>query len=416
MESKVAGTPRGTKNHSKTHRLQSSSMSIGPKMQNVEKKKKEFGVDLLLQLELLESNIKKEIEFYGNDDGHNLDGDEESIHDIYRDGKKIIYNRLTRELDSIQQSFHRKFDLYDKICDANDETQYRTTEIDSLKLKKAQYELKYKKLIAEKAQLQNDYTKLANSHDSSSAKMDGLKDLKDQIGNHVLELNSLKEKNNRDEKSVNELKQLMKDLQESVEFSENEFSTNCLDKFDQIMTGDSSIGSNNNNANDIYKTITALLKQVEKDYEFNGIDPVDEERDHMELKHKLLSYEKARHEMNPILVNEDILTQQDKNQLEIIEEIKDLSEIKRLEDRIIKLLKNKNAPIEMNTSDLDKSTIELSDSYYKKAIVKARGRMVDKQTEYLNKEHELNSKTNDFYSKFLSQLETQLKQNSKEPF
>lgn len=51
----------------------------------------------------------------------------------------------------------------------------------------------------------------------NKANVSSIRDLKDQIANHVLELNDLKEKNTRDLKAVNELKQLMKDLQEGVD-------------------------------------------------------------------------------------------------------------------------------------------------------------------------------------------------------
>ena len=87
-------------------------------MQSVEKKKKELGVDYLIQLELLECNIKKEIEYYNNDDSHNGEREEESIHNVYRDGKVLIFHRLIEELSSIQKMFSKKFDLYDTCLGA----------------------------------------------------------------------------------------------------------------------------------------------------------------------------------------------------------------------------------------------------------------------------------------------------------
>lgn len=86
----------------------------------------------------------------------------------------------------------------------------------------------------------------------------------------------------------------MKDLNESFESWEKEFTTDCLDKFDEMMTN--GLSQSDDSANEIYKAIASLLKKVEKDYDFNAIDPIDEERDNIELKHKLLSLEKAKHE------------------------------------------------------------------------------------------------------------------------
>lgn len=242
--------------------------------------------------------------------------------------------------------------------------------------------------------------------------MSSIRDLKDQIANHVLELNDLKEKNTRDLKAVNELKQLMKDLQEGVDCWENEFTTNCLDKFDEIMNKE--LSDSNESANEIYKSIASLLKKAEKDYDFNAIDPIDEDRDHIELKHKLLSLEKAKHEKKLLLAEEDNLSEDEKSKLDQIENIKSLSEIKALEDKVILLLKKNSVPIEEHIPSLDQETHEVSDSYFKKSIIKARGRLIERQRELLDKEHELNSKTNDFYSNNLSQLETKIKHKSKE--
>lgn len=51
------------------------------------------------------------------------------------------------------------------------------------------------------------------------------------------------------------------------------------------------------NATEIYKSITNLLKKIEKDYKFNAIDPIDEERDYTDLKHKLIAYERHKLQM-----------------------------------------------------------------------------------------------------------------------
>lgn len=174
------------------------------------------------------------------------------------------------------------------------------------------------------------------------------------------------------------------------------------------------LSDSNESANEIYKSIASLLKKAEKDYDFNAIDPIDEDRDHIELKHKLLSLEKAKHEKKLLLAEEDNLSEDEKFKLDQIENIKSLSEIKALEDKVILLLKKNSVPIEEHIPSLDQETHEVSDSYFKKSIIKARGRLIERQRELLDKEHELNSKTNDFYSNNLSQLETKIKHKSKE--
>lgn len=153
-----------------------------------------------------------------------------------------------------------------------------------------------------------------------------------------------------------------------------------------------------------------LLKQAEKEYDFNVIDPVDEDRDQMELRHKLLSFEKSKHEMNPILSYDDNkLSDEDKIQFEQIEHMRDLDEIKRVEDKLVRLLRAKNALPESYTPELDRETLELSDSYYKKAIVRSRTRMVDKQREYVTKETDLNAKINKLHNSKLAQIEAQIR-------
>lgn len=114
------------------------------------------------------------------------------------------------------------------------------------------------------------------------------------------------------------------------------------------------------------------------------------------------------------MVEKDSLSLEEKEKLDEVDSIKDLSEIKALEDKVVLLLKSNNVPIEDYIPDLDQETHKVSDSYYKKSIIKARERLIERQKELLEKEHELNSKNNDFYSNNLSQLETKIKNKSKE--
>jgi hypothetical protein len=163
------------------------------------------------------------------------------------------------------------------------------------------------------------------------------------------------------------------------------------------------------NANDIYKSIIGLLKNIEKDYNFNAIDPIDEERDHVDLKHKLLQLEKHREQMNAMgFRREDRLTQEDQAKIANIQSIKDLNEIKLLENRVIKLLKTRDIEINPQLPHFDPATLDLSDEYYKGVILKARGKMMDKKMDLLNLETEYNSKKKEFYQEKLDQLETDI--------
>jgi hypothetical protein len=215
-----------------------------------------------------------------------------------------------------------------------------------------------------------------------------INECRDSIANKVLEINALKEKKSRDEAHITmpftQMLELLRDLEISLEFAETEFSEKYLDKCEQVLTN-VDFEHSDGFANETYKAIVALLKQAEKEHEFNVIDPVDEDRDHIELKHKLLSFEKSKHEMNPILAHdENRLSDEDKIQFEQIDDMKDLDELKIAEDKLVKLLRAKNGLPDSYTPELDKETLELSDSYYKKAIMRARGRMINKQKEFVD--------------------------------
>jgi signal recognition particle GTPase len=201
-----------------------------------------------------------------------------------------------------------------------------------LEQEKEFFETQSKKLIAEKLKLQKEIKELQeNKTSKNKVTTDSLRELKDYIGTTALELNAQKEKNSRDEKALKELNELLSCLKQNVEYADTEFTTNCLDEFDRRFASET---KNHFNATEIYKSITSLLKKTEKDYDFNAIDPIDEERDYMDLKQKLIQLEKHREQMGPITSREDFLTQSDKESIDKIEDIKDLNALKCLEDKI----------------------------------------------------------------------------------
>ena len=244
-----------------------------------------------------------------------------------------------------------------------------------------------------------------------------INECRNSIADKVIEINSIRERNRQKDgvamsTPYKHVLSLLNELESSLDIADNEFSEKYLDQCEQVLT---KIDFENCEgfANETFKAIMNLLKQAEKEYDFNVIDPVDEDRDQMELRHKLLSFEKSKHEMNPILAHdENKLSDEDKIQFEQIEDMRDLDEIKRVEDKLVRLLRAKNALPDSYTPELDRETLELSDSYYKKAIVRARTRMVDMQREYVTKETDLNAKINKLYTSKLGHIEAQIRRKA----
>ena len=328
----------------------------------------------------------------------------------------LIYEKLNHELEYIHNMFDTKFTLYEKICEANDDTQYEVTEIDSSKIAKAQYELKYKKIIAEKEQAQNKSIEKHKNNEVDQNIMKRIDEHRHNIADTVLKVNEVREQKIQEESTSENSVYKMKKLLEELNNGYEQPQMHLLDKFDKILQNPD-LANCDGYANETFNAIINHLKHIEKSYEFNAIDPIDEERDHIELKHKLLKFEKSRHETNPILVQEENNLSESEKLKSKINKSKDLNEIKKIENKITKLLvansldsENLDDEIEIN----DQDTLDLSESYYKKSIIRARKRMIDKQVEYVDRMYELNSKTNDFYSDNLSKLETRIKQHCSE--
>ena len=114
------------------------------------RKNKELHLDELLELEIIERNIRKELESYGNHETKQSEHGQESKGNMITGDKDMLYQKLIEELNLKQQVFTKKFDLYDMICNANEGIYWEIPETDSAMLKRAQTEMKYKKLIAQK--------------------------------------------------------------------------------------------------------------------------------------------------------------------------------------------------------------------------------------------------------------------------
>ena len=233
----------------------------------------------------------------------------------------------------------------------------------------------------------------SKSKSDSHPTLDSINLIRNDIADTVGALNFQKEQNHAEEESIEDLKLLLSSLKELVNYAETEFTTKWLDEFDKWFFVDSKPRTN---AVELYKSITNLLKRVEKEYEFNAIDPIDEERDYTDLKKKLIAYEK--HKLNVIKSEsqDDLLSHEDKSKLFKIDEIKDLNELKRLEDLIIGVLTKKNIKIGYNLDAIENSTLELSNGYFKKAIFKERDKMINKKSELVTKQIELNWKRGEY--------------------
>ena len=235
--------------------------------------------------------------------------------------------------------------------------------------------------------------------------------MRNEISDIAYQLNDQKEQWNAEEKSIEDLKLLLSSLKEAVDYSETEFSTKWLDEFDKWFFIDSKPQTS---AVELYKSITNLLKRVEKDFEFNAIDPIDEERDYTDLKKKLITYEKHKLGCAKSEQADDLLSQDDKSKLLNIDNIRDLSEIKRLEDLIIGILSKKNIKIGYNLDAIENSTLEVSNGFYKSSIFKERDKMIDKKAELVSKQIELNAITKLFYTEKLKLCETEFKSKIKQ--
>lgn len=88
------------------------------------------------------------------------------------------------------------------------------------------------------------------------------------------------------------------------------------------------------------------------------------------------------------LMPQETLTHADLAKIEAIDDTKDLNELKLLEKRIIQMLSSKGVEIGYDQDVLDYTTKDLSELYYKKQILKARAKMIEKKEELLGIETE----------------------------
>lgn len=168
----------------------------------------------------------------------------------------------------------------------------------------------------------------------------------ENVCNSVIELNSQIEENNREEKSIKELKDILSVFKQNIEFADGEFTAKlnsnlhlnfvgCLDEIDRQYIVETKRGFN---PTELKNSINEFLSKIEKEYNFNAIDPIDATRDQQELAEKLKQLEKFREEMGPMLYQENLLTAEEKAKLTDIDNQTDLNAIKELENKILKLL------------------------------------------------------------------------------
>mmetsp|Transcript_17989 Transcript_17989/g.15913 ORF Transcript_17989/g.15913 Transcript_17989/m.15913 type:complete len:85 (+) Transcript_17989:736-990(+) len=73
------------------------------------------------------------------------------------------------------------------------------------------------------------------------------------------------------------------------------------------------------------------------------------------------------------------LTPDETKAIQKIENSEDLNQIKMIEDRVVKILDNLGMDTSQYTKDSDKDTLELSDAYYKRVILKSREKMMEQK-------------------------------------
>jgi hypothetical protein len=161
-----------------------------------------------------------------------------------------------------------------------------------------------------------------------------------------VELNYQKEHNKKEEKNIKELRDVLNLFRQNIEFADGEFTSKlnsnlqlnfvgCLDEVDKQYIVEA---KRDFSATDLKNSINEFLAKIEKEYDFNAIDPIDATRDQQELSEKLKQLEKFREEMGPMLYQENLLTADDKAKLTDIDNQTDLNVIKDLENKIMKLL------------------------------------------------------------------------------
>ena len=75
------------------------------------------------------------------------------------------------------------------------------------------------------------------------------------------------------------------------------------------------------------------------------------------------------------------LTPEETKAIQRLENLENLNQIKVLEDRVLKILSNLGVDTSAYTEKANKETLELSDAYFKRTILKARQRMMEQKAQ-----------------------------------
>jgi len=371
-------------------------------------------------IDLSEVDVEVLMELITNQDKfqNNLAFTEENLKKLNEWGKSIKTMPKAKRSEFILQKIKEEFDngnssikcLVDAEANEMSEAEksimikkHAQEEADQLQLLKDQIEAESLMLNTEKLRLQKEIKQLEErKQKAAQATPESLKELKENICNVALELNAQKEKNTKDQQEVKELTDLLDSLNSSINFANADFTTNWLDEFDKKFKSET---RHNFNAIEVHKSVNELLKKFEKEYDFNIIDPVDEEKDQKELRHQIWQLELQKEQMGPMLYWEDMLTSEDKKRLIKMHDTQDLNEIKYIENRVTKVIKNIDPSYKIDTAGMNKLTIQTSDAFYKKALLKCRNKMIEKRVELVQKETQIQTKTKEFWEGKLKQLE-----------
>ena len=113
---------------------------------------------------------------------------------------------------------------------------------------------------------------------------------------------------------------------------------------------------------------------------------------------------------------EERLTSGEQNKIHSIDSWEDLNEIKILENRCLKILDNLGDDTSEYRKNCDRDTLELSDNYYKKIILKTRLKMIEEKGNLHDIQYEYHSKKHKLYKDKLNELESEIFGQEEEPF
>ncbi|CAI2371863.1 unnamed protein product [Moneuplotes crassus] len=339
-------------------------------------------------------------------------------------------------MEKLSKKNKKGFKREDSQIDSITDSRRRHAEFNQLKCLKETISEECMALNAKYKNLRKEISDLKSTDKKEIEQKQVIQHLKDSIVTTTLEYNQMKEQNKVKEEELDKLKEFQQSLNKNIEFADTEVIAHFLED-NEFLQNKVVDGVHNPNqdytATELFVMITEMLKKLEKQHNFNAIDPIDEERDHLDLKHKIDQLILQRKHLQAMgIKNEERLSGEEQEKIHRIDDCDDLNEVKLLEDRLLKMLENLGEDTTEYRQECDKDSLELADTYhllaevgrvdstlttkFTKTILKARGKMIESKADLLEAEKQYHSAKHKVLQQKLEELEKEIFGTDQEPF